>query len=482
MNRMFPVSLRAAVAGSGLLLTPLALADDPARHGSPQAPDAPMSRRWADLAYPGSAPGGQPSQPAGQAPLPADTGAPPSRPGGPAPEAGTAEGPPSGQLRPAAPGMPTDTGAPPSPPTVPEAPGMGAEAAPSPYEGLPAPSALESAMAGAGAAAPAFGLGGGLATSGAGGLAMLGDELRVTQRVAPPRPPIVPPPGIPPVPGVPPGQVPGGFGIVASIRAPKICENQSPQPQDRIYYSFNYYEDVNRSINQRIGSSLFNTRVFRNIIGVEKTVLNQQGSIGLRLPINTLSTDAYSPILAGTSSAVGDLAVILKYAFLWDRDTGSLLSGGLMINTPTGPNRFANYPFIRSPHFLSLTPYLGYIYNFGDMYFHGFSSIDVPVNSADVTVLYNDLGLGYFLYRGDDPDAWLTAVVPTFETHINIPLNHDGGFDLNDVAWTPNVVNLTFGLNFGIGRRGLLSAGYVCPVTGPRPFDNEWVALFNLRF
>jgi hypothetical protein len=343
--------------------------------------------------------------------------------------------------------------------------------------GLPGPSALDAAMA-----APASGLGGGLAGTGGGFLSMLGDELRVTQRVRPPSPPPVPPPGLPPVPGVPPGQVPGGFTILTSIRTPKLCENQSPQPQDRIYYSFNYFEDVNRDVNRRIGSSLFNLRVFRNIIGFEKTVLDQRGSVGLRLPINTLSTDAYSPQLGGTSTAVGDLAVILKYALLWNRDTGDLFSAGLMINTPTGPNRFANYPFIVGPHFLSLTPYVGYIYNMGDLYFHGFSSIDVPVSSADVTMMYNDMGLGYFLYRSDDPDRWITAFVPTFETHINIPLNHNGTFDVNDVSWTPNVVNLTLGTNIGIGERGLLSLGYVCPVTGPRPFDNEWLALFNLRF
>lgn len=364
--------------------------------------------------------------------------------------------------------------------------GQAAEA-PSPYAPTPgaagAPGALEAASTGA---APFSGLGGVLGGSGAGVVNMLGDDVgpsRITLRqVVPPGPPNVPPPGRPPVPGGPPNGVLRGAAIVPSIRSPKISENQSPQPQDRVYFSFNAYDEVNRTLNQRLGSDLYNLRIYRELIGFEKTFLDGRGSVGMRLPVNTLSASSYAPVGGGTNTAVGNLSVILKYAFLWNRDTNSLLSGGLMIDTPTGPSTFANFPNLQGINTTSLVPYLGYIYNMGDAYFHGFSSINVPTTNRDVTVLYNDMGVGYFLFRAEDADRWLTAIVPTFETHVNIPLNHTDYLNFNDPAGTPSVVNLTFGCNFGIGRRGLLSIGYVTPMTGPRPFDNEWLALFNYRF
>lgn len=476
MIRRLSVPLKSAVAGLTLLCVQVATADDTSIYGTPQAGRNP---RWADTAYP---PGASGQAPGPRPPVPSDTGAPPSTPGGA-----------TGQAQPS---VPSDSGAPPS--TAPSTPGATAPGAPSPEAAQPsptapatAPSALEAAAA-AGGAAPFSGLGGGTAGGGAGAVAMLGDEspgIRLTplafrtRQVQPPAPPTVPPPGRPPTPGVPPGGVLRGFTLASSIRQPKIADNQSPQPQDRVYVNFNYFEDVNRSVNQRIGSSLYNFRVYRELFGFEKTVLDGNGSIGLRMPLNTLSAASYTPFGGGTSTSVGDLSVILKYAFWWDRETNNLFSGGLMLNTPTGTRRFAGFPNIIGPHYMSLTPWVGYIYNFNeDLYFQAFNSINVPVNNNDVTVLYNDFGLGYFLYRAPTPDALLTMISPTFETHVNIPLNHNGGFDPGDPAWTPNVVNLTFGCNFGIGRNGLLAAGYVCPVTGPRPFDNEWLVYLTYRF
>jgi hypothetical protein len=446
MNRKFPPALRVAVTGLGLLASTWVMAQEPP---SGQA-------TW-------------PGEPSTQ--LPPGVAPPPGM-GAPAPAPGAAPAPLPGVPEAAAP----DAMAPPTQPFAPAEP-----FAPAPTA---APSALEAASTGA---APFSGLGGGLSGSGGGLLAMLGDgpepaRVRLLQR-QPPLPPGVPPPGRPPVPGAPPGGILRGAAIVPSIRSPKISENQSPQPQDRVYFVFNAYDEVNRTLNQRMGSVLFNLRAYREMLGFEKTFLEGNGSIGLRLPINQLNADSYTGVGGGSSSAVGNLAVILKYAFLWNRDTGSLLSGGLMIDTPTGPSTFAGFPNLLGINSTTLVPYLGYIYNLDErVFFHGFSSIAVPTNNDDVTVLYNDIGVGYWLYRAEQPGRWLTAIVPTFEGHINIPLNHTDYLNFNDPAGTPDVVNLTFGCSFGIGRRGLLSVGYVTPMTGPRPFDNEWLAMFNYAF
>ena len=73
-------------------------------------------------------------------------------------------------------------------------------------------------------------------------------------------------------------------------------------------------------------------------------------------------------------------------------------------------------------------------------------------------------------------------MVPTFESHINSPLNHHGFDNPNEPAGTPNVVNLTAGLSLEFYRNSLLTLGFVTPVTGPRPFSYEALVLFNFRF
>jgi hypothetical protein len=292
----------------------------------------------------------------------------------------------------------------------------------------------------------------------------------------------VPPPTNPPMPGRPNVNSLQSASLIPSVRGIKVAENQSPQPQDRVYFSFNYFDDVNKSINRRFEVPFQDFRIYRYAFGVEKTVLDKRASIGLRLPINTLSFDSSIRGVGGTSTAVGDLQVIAKYAAFWDRSTGNLLSLGLLVNAPTGPGTFAGARNIRSPHNASLQPFLGSYYTRGRFYAQGFSAIDVPTNPNDVTILYNDYGVGYYLYRASEPDRLITAIAPTFEVHVNTPLNHRGASNFFDPAGTPDVVNLTYGVNIGLTQRGLLSVGYVTPVTGPRPFDGEILALFNVRF
>lgn len=438
---------------------------------SPQAP--PVSKIdgvWPGHPYPTGAP--QAGHPGSEPPTGQITPTPPGTAPGMAPGA-----PPSEGMAPAQPGMAPGEFAPPE---------AGAEAA--------APTPALDAAAAAGAANVA-GLGGGLAGSGAGALVMLGDapplNTRVRLQATPaPNPPPIPDPGVPPFPNDPGEQpLPAPFtrttstSFVPSVRGFKLSENQSPQPQDRIYFSFNYYDDVNNAINRRLGSPIYDIQVYRYFFGFEKTFWDGQASIQMRLPIDNMTAKSYINGFQGTNTAVGDLATIFKYAFLWDRDTGNLLSGGMLVSAPTGPQTFAGFPNLTSPHSAAIQPFLGFLYNYGDWYFQGFSSIDVPFSrTADVSVWFNDLGVGYFLYRDTTPDALITMIAPTFEVHANTPINHSDPFNATDIAGTPQLTNLTFGLNVGVGQHGLFSVGYVNPITGPRAFNGELLAIFNLRY
>ncbi len=194
--------------------------------------------------------------------------------------------------------------------------------------------------------------------------------------------------------------------VVPSIRNIKISEDQSPRPQDRVYGMFNYFQGVNDQVNQRLRAPIGYTQVFRYIGGFEKTFMDGQGSIGFRQPIDVVTADSSLPKrfgnFGGTSTAVGDLEIIVKYILLQDRQSGSLLSGGLDVTAPTGPGRFAGFNEFASPtHTTYFQPFLGYIVNSGNIYLHGFSILDVPANSQNVTLIYNDIGVGYFLRRPD---------------------------------------------------------------------------------
>ncbi|WZO97965.1 hypothetical protein EP7_005017 [Isosphaeraceae bacterium EP7] len=272
-----------------------------------------------------------------------------------------------------------------------------------------------------------------------------------------------------------------GVIFVPSIRGFKIADNQSPVPLDRVYYQYNYFDNVNASLNRRVNAQVSQLRVYRNILGVEKTFWDGDASIGLQLPINTLSV--VSPIKAynGYTSSFGDLAIVFKYVFLRDPNGPSLMSAGLAVTAPTGPSSFANSPAVRNLHYAGLQPYLGYFWTNESWFVQGFSSIDVPMNSADVTLMFNDFGLGYYLYQAKEESAWITTIAPTFEVHLSTPLNHRG-FSLTDLAGTPDVLDFTYGLNTIIGERSRFAFGVVTPVTGPRPFSYELIAQVGIRF
>lgn len=314
---------------------------------------------------------------------------------------------------------------------------------------------------------------------------MLGDMAPLSIRQVLPTPNLQPPPQPnpvqPPVPQAPNLNRNRGAAILPWVRGFKMADNQSPRPQDRVFFTFDYFHDLNQALNRRLGDPVSNIQVYRYLFGVEKTFLDGNASLGLRLPLNSLSATSATPALGGTSTAPGNLTVFSKY-ILWQNSTGSLISTGLAVTTPNSGTAFAGAPSALGFRDTQLQPFVGYIANMGRWYVQGFEAIDVPTLSRDVTILYNDVGIGYFLYRSQNPCACLTAIVPTFETHVNVPLNHRGSIRLGDPAATPDVVDLTFGTNFVFGRSAIFSVAFVNPVSGPRPFDFEWVALLNVFF
>ncbi len=294
----------------------------------------------------------------------------------------------------------------------------------------------------------------------------------------------------------------------------KIAEDESPQPQDRVYVDFRYFRvpvqvlgastaitplpgsfGVPTSVPNLTNTTLSSMDVYRETIGVEKTFLNGNASLGLRVPIfqssqSFTSTPNSANIAAtfapgttesilGTDSpigdgALGDISVILKYAFVNTCDR--VLSGGVVVTTPTGPLVHTVGGDLQS---VLVQPYVGYYCSRGGLYLHGFTSFVASTDQRDVDILFNDVGVGYWIFQNRS-DCVLSGVAPTVEVHVNTPFNHRGTD--SDTISAFDLIDVTGGVNFQLGKRSLFTVGAVTPVTGPHCFDFEAIAQLNVRF
>jgi hypothetical protein len=274
---------------------------------------------------------------------------------------------------------------------------------------------------------------------------------------------------------------PGGQTLyVPSARYFKISDNDSPQPQNRAYFSFNYFDNLYGPVNEAAGNGIQHMRIHREIFGVEWADKDASGSLGLRLPINTFNAANSVPGLDGATTDVGDLSIIIKDVIWFDRATHSLISAGLAVTPPTGPGSFAGSSNIEVFHHTTLQPFVGSIWSLGDVYLQHFTAVDIPTDLNDVVMLSNDVALGYFLYQS--PHRFLSAVVPTLEVHVNTPMNHKGVMSLTDPAGNPNMVDLTGGVHLEFHDRSSVGIAFAVPVSGPRMFDFEMLAQLRWRY
>jgi hypothetical protein len=244
----------------------------------------------------------------------------------------------------------------------------------------------------------------------------------------------------------------------------KISENESPAPQTRVFLTYNYFNGINT-----FGGG--HADLHRGLAGFEFAMMDGAASIGVRMPYTQGTGDG-----AVGLDGFGDLSIIGKYAFYRDNQTGDVVSGGLVVTTPTGfTTRLPDGSSINS---VILQPWAGFILSMDNVYAQGFTAVIVPTETKDVTLYTADLGVGYRLYRCNS-DQLLTSITPTVETHINIPLNHSSQ---TSTIFFPDQITMTGGVHFGLCGTSRLTLAAAVPVTGPRLYDVEFVAQLNLGF
>jgi hypothetical protein len=244
----------------------------------------------------------------------------------------------------------------------------------------------------------------------------------------------------------------------------KITENESPRPMDRVFATYNYFNNANVG-----GTNGFD--IHQQVFGFEKTFMNGDASIGMRLPFIQQPGSKFG------SSDIGDLSIVGKFALLNDRSTGNIVTTGLVVTAPTSGNDLNNGNVF--PDAVFIQPYGGFIYNMDRLYVQGFSSFIVPTENRLSTIMSNDLGVGFWAMRGDC-NSTLRYVIPTLEAHLTTPLSYRGtketpfGF--------PDIFIMTGGVHFGLFQNANMTIAVAAPFTGPQPFDYEGAVQFNLRF
>jgi len=258
----------------------------------------------------------------------------------------------------------------------------------------------------------------------------------------------------------------GGFGAPISVfrGAYKISENESPVPQDRAFIGYNYYNNV-----QKVAD------VHRETFGFEKTFLDGLMSIGVRVPAIQVDNDT-GPADYGNFA---DLTIPFKCALITDPMSGSMLTAGIAVTAPTGPNptgiAVANGNLVEV-HSTLLQPFVGYYVRSENFFVQGFHSLMTPTDNRDVTAMFNDVGIGYWL---ETNRGLIRAVIPTIEVHFNTPLNLR---EMNDIPRYRDAVNLTSGATWVLGENVTLGGAIVVPVTGPKLFDFEAIANLNVFY
>jgi hypothetical protein len=241
---------------------------------------------------------------------------------------------------------------------------------------------------------------------------------------------------------------------VTSFGSFKISDNESAAPTDRVFATYNYYD-----VDGFHGNS---SSINREMIGFEKTFLDGRASFGIRAPYTEVGEGL------GGSSDFDSLSLIGKYAVYQDREAGNVISAGLVVTVPTGPDIFVG-PGTINPTLIQ--PYVGYALSFGRAYVQGFSEIIIPTDNSLPTFVANDIGIGYRLEA--------IPIIPTFEVHANDALNHQGSAG-SPIGFVDNVT-LTGGFHTLIGN-SVLTLGAATPVTGPRLTSIEAIVEFNWHF
>jgi hypothetical protein len=290
---------------------------------------------------------------------------------------------------------------------------------------------------------------------------------------------------------------PGGFS-----RYTRVSESNSPVPQDRVFFSYNFLSGV------QSGSANVNQFTF----GLEQTFLDGHASVQVNVPFaSTLDSLQFIDTgTGGTKTEFGNVSVWLK-ALLYHNEALAL-SAGLGVNTPTADDVrvFAAHGDalqVARVHndAVHLNPFVGAVYTGGHRYFvQGFSQVDFDPNGNGVavatggggltrvgrfyapTLFYIGGGAGFVLVVDDGHSCLVRRITPMVELHYTTDLGganslSGGGLALASRVASVDSLNLVAGTNFTLGPKASLNVGFGMPLIGDTDRQYNWQALLQLN-
>lgn len=280
--------------------------------------------------------------------------------------------------------------------------------------------------------------------------------------------------------------------IAGGDRQLKWAENNSPFPQDRVFFNYHHFH------NAVIGSDSRSHNVDRFTFGLEKTFLDGDASLEVRVPF--ASTITSSPSIFDPSRVMdtefGNISLAIKG--LLYREGNFATAIGLGIVLPSGDDFVVESNV--SNHFengaVHLQPFLGVFYSPSQRVFtQFFTQIDFDAGSSEVLIgelsdelnqqslLMLDYSIGYWLSQGRR--GCVRAIAPMLELHYTTSIEDQdyGVFSGQGIFvqdYRRDVLNVTGGLFFQLGRMSSLKVGAVAPLRNgsDKLFDSE----FGLQF
>ena len=296
----------------------------------------------------------------------------------------------------------------------------------------------------------------------------------------------------------------------------KLAENVSPIPRNRLFFNYSSFNNVPLTP-QGITVNRFTP-------GFEKTFFGKLASVEVRTPFaSTLDSNIFSDGITNTSKAeFGNVFLAFKGILLASNSWA--ISSGMSLSLPTADD---NRVFSRDGTELvrvknqsvHVMPFIGGVITPTSKFFlQGILQVDIDSNGNDVltqdinangqntlqkigrfqdsTLLYTDVGIGYWIMRrGPRDQSFLRGIIPTLEGHYNRSLNDadcvtgsisSGGITIPTTVIQPvikqlDVVNMVGGCAFQFRNNSRMSIGYAAPLgsNNDRTFDGEWRATWN---
>lgn len=310
-----------------------------------------------------------------------------------------------------------------------------------------------------------------------------------------------------PSPGQGGGSGGGGTGGTAGVivagpdvatRRVKLSENFSPAPRDRCFFNYSFFNDTFGGLGD----------ISRFVFGTERLIGSEDISIEARVPMAaTYASDQTIGGRINRSFELGNVTLVSKFALL--RTNRLLWSTGLGVTLPLADDsrlkqNGADVLRIENES-VHLLPYSGLLYRLSrDTAVQLFTQFDFDTNGNpvlgsfaggplpqlgrinDSTLMFLDAQVAHTLHRGGRRDT-VQALVASLELHYTTTLQDadavaGNGFFVTDLSRRFDVLNLTTGLHFQLGKSLILTPALGVPLRDGLDEQFDYEAVFQVNY